>query len=93
MLDRQFLRQARERVHLSQQALGAQIGQDQQYISKLERGVLENMTIGTLLRLADVLHCTTDELLGRPQPQVVHPEEREAGADLDRGRATPAASR
>ena len=91
MLDRQFLRQARERVHLSQQALGAQIGQDQQYISKLERGVLENMTIGTLLRLADVLNCTTDELLGRTKPQVLKPEESEAGADVDRGTATPAA--
>jgi transcriptional regulator with XRE-family HTH domain len=70
MLDRQFLRQARERAHLSQQALGAQIGQDQQYISKLERGVLDSMTIGTLLRLADVLDCTTDELLGRRKPKV-----------------------
>ena len=69
MLDRQFLREARERAHLSQQALGAQIGQDQQYISKLERGVLDSMTIGTLLRLADVLDCTTDELLGRSKPK------------------------
>lgn len=68
MLDRHFLRQARERAQLSQQALGAHIGQDQQYISKLERGVLESMTIGTLVRLADVLGCTTDELLGRPKP-------------------------
>jgi len=73
MLDRKFLRQARERAQLSQQALGEQIGQDQQYISKLERGVLESMTIGTLVRLADVLDCTTDELLGRTKHEGVRP--------------------
>jgi transcriptional regulator with XRE-family HTH domain len=91
MLDRNFLRQARERAHLSQQALGAHIGQDQQYISKLERGVLESMTIGTLVRLADVLGCTTDELLGRTRAAVGRPGAGE-GAELAAGDRVPAAT-
>jgi transcriptional regulator with XRE-family HTH domain len=83
MLDRNFLRQARERAHLSQQALGTHIGQDQQYISKLERGVLESMTIGTLVRLADVLRCTTDELLGRTIHQGARPDGGEGAERVD----------
>ena len=40
MIQSDRLRQARQRARLSQQQLGALIGQDQQYISKLERAIL-----------------------------------------------------
>lgn len=57
------LRKARQRVQLSQQRLGVLIGHDQQYISKLERGVLPGMTVETLERLCRALQVSTDYLL------------------------------
>jgi transcriptional regulator with XRE-family HTH domain len=65
VVDGSRLQQARLRENLSQQGLGELIGKDQQYVSKLERGVLPGMTVETLERLADTLQCTTDYLLGR----------------------------
>jgi len=63
------LRNARQRVEMSQQRLGELVGQDQQYISKLEREVLPGMTVETLERLCDALEVSTDYLLGRePAP-------------------------
>ena len=59
------LRNARQRVEMSQQRLGELVGQDQQYISKLEREVLPGMTVETLERLCDALEVSTDYLLGR----------------------------
>ena len=59
------LRNARQRVEMSQQRLGELVGQDQQYISKLEREVLPGMTVETLERLCDALEVSTDHLLGR----------------------------
>jgi len=59
------LRDAREQARLSQQRLGESIGQDQQYISKLERGVLPGMTVETLERLCTALSVSADYLLGR----------------------------
>jgi len=65
MLDRDYLRMARLRLRLSQGSLGKAIGQDQSYISKLERGEITEITVTTLERLADALHKSTDALLGR----------------------------
>ena len=65
MLDRERLRMARLKLRLSQGALGKEIGQDQSYVSKLERGDLQDITIHTLGRLADALRVSTDYLLGR----------------------------
>ena len=45
--------------------LGDEIGQDQSYVSRLERGELTEITVTTLERLADVLRVSTDYLLGR----------------------------
>jgi transcriptional regulator with XRE-family HTH domain len=59
------LRQARQRAQLSQQRLGELIGQDQQYISKLERDVLPGMTVETLEQLCNALKVSADYLLGR----------------------------
>ena len=67
MLDRDRLRMARLQLRLSQEELGRAIGQDQQYISKLERGIVTEITVTTLVRLADVLSVSTDYLVGRKQ--------------------------
>jgi transcriptional regulator with XRE-family HTH domain len=64
MLDGNRLREARQAAKLSQQRLGEMIGQDQQYVSKLERGVLPGMTVETLERLCSVLSVSADYLLG-----------------------------
>jgi transcriptional regulator with XRE-family HTH domain len=69
MLDRHRLRMARLRLRLSQESLGKAIGQDQSYVSKLERGDLLDITISTLERLADVLSLSTDYLLGRKEQE------------------------
>jgi transcriptional regulator with XRE-family HTH domain len=66
ILNTERLRLCRLRLRLSQARLGTQIGQDQGYISRLERGVVTDITIRTLVRLADTLGVTTDFLLGRP---------------------------
>jgi transcriptional regulator with XRE-family HTH domain len=65
MLDRDRLRMARLGLRLTQERLGKEIGQDQSYISRLERGDFSQITIVTLERLADALGVTTDFLLGR----------------------------
>ena len=65
MLDRDRLRMARLRLRLTQDRLGKEIGQDQSYVSRLERGDFSQITILTLERLADALQVSTDYLLGR----------------------------
>ena len=72
MLDRNCLRMARLRLRLSQESLGKAIGQDQSYVSKLERGELTEITITTLERLADVLGVSADTLLGRKDKDSEH---------------------
>ena len=65
MLNPDRIRLRRHTLRMSQQRLGELIAQDQAYVSKLERGVIDSMTIGTLERLADALHVSTDYLLNR----------------------------
>jgi transcriptional regulator with XRE-family HTH domain len=64
MLQRGRLRQIREERGLSQGKLGKCIGQDGQYISKLESGVRSGVTSTTLARLAVALGISSDFLLG-----------------------------
>jgi transcriptional regulator with XRE-family HTH domain len=83
MLDRDRLRMARLRLRLSQESLGKAIGLDQSYISKLERGEVQDITIITLGRLADALQVSTDHLLGRqdtttPPAPLTRPRPRKA---------------
>jgi transcriptional regulator with XRE-family HTH domain len=84
MLDRDRLRMARLQLRLSQESLGKAIGQDQSYVSKLERGDLLDITISTLERLADVLCVRTDYLLGREDettpPRSPRPRTRKAAS-------------
>ncbi len=65
MLDADRIRLCRLKLRLSQQRLGDLVGQDQAYISRLERGWITDITVRTLERLADVFGETTDYLLGR----------------------------
>jgi transcriptional regulator with XRE-family HTH domain len=65
MLDKDRLRLSRLKLRLTQEKLGGTIGQDQSYISRLERGDFTEITVTTLERLADALHVSTDYLLGR----------------------------
>ena len=65
MLDTERVRMKRLKLRLSQQKLGELIGQEQAYISRLERGVMTDITLATLERLADALQTSADYLLGR----------------------------
>jgi transcriptional regulator with XRE-family HTH domain len=65
MLDAERIRMKRLRLRMSQKQLGESVGQDQAYISRLERGEITDITARTLERLADALRCSTDYLLGR----------------------------
>jgi len=73
-LDRERLRLQRLTLRLSQQQLGMQIGQDQGYISRIERGEVTDITVRTLARLADALHVSTDYLLGRTEETTPPPK-------------------
>ena len=64
-LDRDRVRMRRLRLRLSQEQVAARIGKDQGYLSRLERGEITDITVGTLSRLADTLSVSTDYLLGR----------------------------
>lgn len=60
----QALREARDRVQLSQEALGHAAGRHRTYVSHLERG-LSSPSIKTLFLLAEVLETTPSRLLRR----------------------------
>jgi transcriptional regulator with XRE-family HTH domain len=65
MLERERVRLRRVTLRLSQQQLGSQIGHDQGYISRLERGEITEITARTLARLADALDVSIDYLMNR----------------------------
>ena len=83
MLDRERIRLQRLTLHLSQQQLGAKIGHDQGYVSRLERGEITEITVRTLARLAQALTVSIDYLMGltddptppkkRPRPRTAAP--------------------
>lgn len=58
------LSEARKARNLSQQDLAEMIEVHQTYISQLERG-LDVPTLKVIDRIADVLDCSVDTLLGR----------------------------
>lgn len=58
------LREARERVGLSQEALAFSAEVDRTYVSQIERGV-GNPSIGVLIRLAGSLMLDISEILRR----------------------------
>jgi transcriptional regulator with XRE-family HTH domain len=79
MLERERVRLRRVTLRLSQQQLGSQIGHDQGYISRLERGEITEITARTLARLADALDVSIDYLMNRtddPTPPKKRPRSR-----------------
>lgn len=52
-------------MRLTQKQLGDRIGVTQVYISKIEKGDIEGLTIGKLTKLANVLQITPSELLDK----------------------------
>ena len=70
MLNARCLKKLRQQARLTQGELAERIGKSQGYIGDLERGDRRGLTVTTLERLADVLGCTTDELLGRSEIEV-----------------------
>jgi transcriptional regulator with XRE-family HTH domain len=64
MLDGERLRMRRLQLRLSQERLGEMIGQDQGYISRLERGDLKEITVTTLSKIVRALRVSADYLLG-----------------------------
>jgi transcriptional regulator with XRE-family HTH domain len=65
MLDKERLRMRRLKLRLSQQRLGELIGQDQGYVSRLERGEITDITLRTFVRLAEALNVTMEYLVGK----------------------------
>jgi transcriptional regulator with XRE-family HTH domain len=58
------LRRVRQQRGLTQTALGKLVGQDGQYIYKVERGLRPSITTTTLARLVTALEVSADYLLG-----------------------------
>ena len=84
MFNAHCLKKRRQQAGLTQGELAERIGKSQGYIGDLERGDRRGLTVTTLERLADVLGCTTDELLGRSKPEVEQ-ETAKRGAPATRG--------
>ncbi len=61
--------EARKARNLSQQDLAEMIEVHQTYISQLERG-LDVPTLKVIDRIADVLDCSVDTLLGRDNKKI-----------------------
>lgn len=69
MLQGDRIRMKRLATRMSQRELGAKIGKDQAYVSRLERGEFPGVTSETLEALADALGVSTDYLLGRKKKE------------------------
>jgi DNA-binding Xre family transcriptional regulator len=67
MISAENLREMRIARAMSQEKLGALIGATGQYICALEHGRQPDIRSSTLRKLAEVLDCSTDYLLGRHQ--------------------------
>ena len=58
------LRELRRQIHMTQQEVADQLQIHRTTYTKYETGVVEP-PLATLCRMADLMNCTTDELLGR----------------------------
>jgi putative transcriptional regulator len=63
MLDLERIRLRRLQLRLTQGELGKMIGQDQAYISRLERGHFDDITVSTLEKLARALRVSVEMLI------------------------------
>ena len=63
MLDVDKMRLRRLELRLSQKALGEAIRQDQAYVSRVENGIITDVTAETLARIARVLKVPMEQLM------------------------------
>jgi transcriptional regulator with XRE-family HTH domain len=63
MLNTSRIRLRRLELRLSQDTVGETIGQDQQYMSALERGKIRYITVDTFVKLAHALQVPLEDLL------------------------------
>jgi transcriptional regulator with XRE-family HTH domain len=63
MLDIDKIRLRRLELRLSQRALGQAIRQDQAYVSRVENGIIKDVTADTLWRLSRTLDVPMEDLL------------------------------
>jgi transcriptional regulator with XRE-family HTH domain len=63
MINVDRIRLRRLELRLTQADLGKSIGQDQAYVSKIERGQVTGMTVAMLERIAEALGVRPDSLL------------------------------
>lgn len=57
------MKMLRKRARLTQTKLAKMVGVTQVYISKIERGEIDGLTIGKLKKIAKILKVTPTELL------------------------------
>lgn len=58
------IKKKREEYDIEQQELARRVGVTKSFISQMERG-LKTPSVAVLASIADALHCSTDELIGR----------------------------
>jgi DNA-binding XRE family transcriptional regulator len=63
MIDSNKIRKRRRELDMSQEALGKAVGQDQAYISHIERGRITDITATSLAKIARALHVSMEELM------------------------------
>lgn len=60
------IRHYRERQGVTQLAVSAQVGRSENWLSKVERGILPVDSFSVLMRMAEVLGCPMADLVGQP---------------------------
>ena len=73
MIDKERIRLRRLELRLSQADLGKALGQDQAYVSKIEHGLITDITVRTLERLAYTLQVPIETLLKPDELSELHP--------------------
>lgn len=63
------IRKQRKKRHMSQETLGEKAGLHYTYIGQVERGE-KNMTVGSLLRIAQALDLAPEQLLSESLPEL-----------------------
>ena len=66
----QHLKTIRQRRGLSQRQIADMTSININYVSKLERNLINNPGINLLVKLTTVLHCSLDDLILTPKTQV-----------------------
>ena len=77
MLDVDKMRLRRLELRLSQKVLGEAIRQDQAYVSRVENGIITDVTAETLARIARVLKIPMEQLMILDAAEAEAPQEKQ----------------